>query len=115
MYCSNQCQWLYLWKTRKKSEIEAGSVSDRRTLSKFLTERDGYSCAECGIEDWNGKPLSLDVDHIDGNPANNFPSNLRFLCPNCHRQTDSWGNCAMKREKSNGRRKQNLDPRGTVG
>jgi hypothetical protein len=41
----------------------------------------------CGITDnWNGKPIQLEVDHIDGDWYNNLIDNLRFLCPNCHSQ-----------------------------
>jgi hypothetical protein len=35
-------------------------------------------------------PLTLEVDHIDGDYRNNLISNLRFLCPNCHRQTPNF-------------------------
>lgn len=50
-----------------------------------------YICSECGNDDkYNGKPLTLYLDHIDGNPVNNVLENLRFLCPNCHSQTDTY-------------------------
>lgn len=50
-----------------------------------------YSCALCPIATmWQGKPLSLHVDHIDGDRENNLLSNLRFLCPNCHTQTETY-------------------------
>ena len=35
-------------------------------------------------------PLRLEVDHIDGDYHNNLAENLRFLCPNCHTQTDNF-------------------------
>jgi len=52
-----------------------------------------YMCALCGNPGtWSGKTLSLQVDHIDGDASNNEIANLRFLCPNCHSQTDTYGN-----------------------
>lgn len=39
---------------------------------------------------WNGKPLMLQLDHIDGNHQNHVISNLRFICPNCHSQTETF-------------------------
>jgi len=50
-----------------------------------------YRCRECGNDGtWQGRPLTLDVDHIDGDFLNNQHENLRFLCPNCHRQTPNF-------------------------
>lgn len=50
-----------------------------------------YECAICGNKgEWNGKPLSLQLDHIDGNNRNHTKENLRFLCPNCHSQTSTF-------------------------
>ncbi len=50
-----------------------------------------YKCEGCGNEgEWQGKPLMLQVDHNDGNWNNNTKENLKFMCPNCHTQTEGW-------------------------
>ena len=55
-------------------------------------------CAECSISDsYNGKPLKLQVHHIDGDNTNNMLENLMFLCPNCHSQTKSFTGRKNKR------------------
>ena len=47
-------------------------------------------CEVCGIVDWNGKKLSFELDHIDGDRTNHRIENLRIICPNCHSQTDTF-------------------------
>ena len=42
------------------------------------------------FDEWNGKKLILEIDHVDGIPDNNQHQNLRFICPNCHSQTDTY-------------------------
>lgn len=53
-------------------------------------------CEECGISDWNGRPLTKHLEHIDGDHNNNRIENLRILCPNCHQQTDTFGSKKLK-------------------
>ena len=49
-----------------------------------------YKC-ECGItNEWNGKTINLQMDHINGNRKDHRLENLRWLCPNCHSQTDTF-------------------------
>ncbi len=57
-----------------------------------------YKCLICNLNpEWNGQKLVLQVDHIDGNGLNNCKENLRFLCPNCHSQTSTFGTRNIKR------------------
>lgn len=55
----------------------------RRALQELGVE---YKCSECGIFEWFGKKLTLEIDHVDGQYWNNTRENLQFLCPNCHSQ-----------------------------
>lgn len=65
----------------------------RRGRVKFLAIKMNllkYECQECKIKDWNGKSISLHIDHINGIRNDNRIGNLRLLCPNCHSQTDTY-------------------------
>ena len=70
------------------------STATQKTLREWYIKGSytEYKCSICGQEPfWNGKPLSLILDHIDGNNTNNVLSNLRWVCPNCDRQLDTFG------------------------
>lgn len=67
------------------------SHNDRRLLrKKLVAEGMEYKCLGCGISNWNEAPISLELDHMDGDARNNQIANLRLLCPNCHSQTPTW-------------------------
>ncbi|MEW1865915.1 HNH endonuclease [Streptomyces sp. NPDC088194] len=48
-------------------------------------------CAECGTPPvWQGRPITLEVDHVNGDRTDDRAENLRLLCPNCHAVTPTW-------------------------
>ena len=69
------------------STIPSSRLKKRLISEGYLTEE----CSECGISDeWCGRQLVMQLDHIDGDCLNNTIDNLRLLCPNCHSQTDTF-------------------------
>lgn len=84
-----------------------GQTKPKKSLDKYLKNeatitshklrirllREGifeHKCSNCNLSEWSGKPIPLELDHIDGNNQNNNLSNLRLLCPNCHASTPTY-------------------------
>jgi hypothetical protein len=79
---------------RQKGLKEKVGILRRALLQSGILE----VCVECGQgSTWNSKPLRLQIDHKNGNPLDNRFGNPRFLCPNCHTQTDTFGSANIKR------------------
>ena len=97
-YCSHRCQQERQHKeyVRKwlSGEIPGGSwcgVSDH--VKRWLADTRGNKCEQCGwdkIHPVSGR-VPVQVDHVDGNPYNHRPENLKLLCPNCHSLTPTFG------------------------
>lgn len=70
------------------------STATQATLRKWYIKGNytEYKCSICGQQPfWNGKELSLTLDHIDGDNTNDILTNLRWVCPNCDRQLETFG------------------------
>lgn len=73
--------------------LVAKSVTPRKIVKRLILEHGliDYKCRDCEIEsDWNGKPITLQLEHINGVNDDHRLENLCFLCPNCHSQTATY-------------------------
>lgn len=71
----------------ENSRHSTGCVKKRILKEQLLP----YHCDICKLQEtWMKKLLVLELDHINGNSRDNRIENLRFLCPNCHSQTDTF-------------------------
>jgi|688.fasta_scaffold1112680_1 hypothetical protein len=61
-------------------------------IKKRLIREHNHQCQKCLNTTWNDLPITLELEHIDGNNRNNSKENLMLLCPNCHSQTPTWRN-----------------------
>jgi 5-methylcytosine-specific restriction endonuclease McrA len=104
---------------KAKAAGKIQTKNHRFTIDEMLTEKSPYArphirarllnnsilkqeCSICGISEWLGKPLSFDLDHINGISDDHRLENLRMLCPNCHSQTETYRgrNKKLRKQKS---------------
>lgn len=75
------------------------STASQQTLRRWYQkgEYSEYKCSICGQEPiWQGKDLTLILDHINGNNKDHRLENLRWVCPNCNQQLDTTGHKKMR-------------------
>lgn len=80
------------------------STADQKTLRKYFFEGNyvDYKCSICGQEPiWNGKALTLILDHINGKNHDDRLENLRWVCPNCNQQLDTTNGKNIVKQKKN--------------
>lgn len=105
-YCNNRCQKEYEFKEYINNwkqglhDGKCGKLQTSRHIKRYILEKQNYKCLQCGIESWWDQPITLELDHVDGNSSNNKETNLRCLCPNCHSQTPTY----KAKNKGNGRK-----------
>lgn len=80
------------FKNRVSSESTRYKDSPTTTthIKKKMIRDRGHQCEQCKNDKWLGEPITLELEHIDGNHTNNLDTNLSLLCPNCHSYTKTW-------------------------
>lgn len=90
------------WKIPIEQLLVAGRKGTNRSHLKSRLICEGLKenrCEVCGITEWRGKPLNMELHHVNGNGEDNRLENLQLLCGNCHAQTDNWGGRGRKRKR----------------
>jgi hypothetical protein len=82
----------------KINDVFIYGYKSREVLKRNLVVLRGHSCECCGLQEWNGAKIPLQVHHVNGDCINNTLENLQLLCPNCHAQTDTY--CRKNTKKS---------------
>lgn len=96
------CSYICSRKLRRSNSIQkwlSGNLSGLRGtqisiyVKEWLIEKRGEKCEQCGWKEKNARTgkIPINVEHIDGNYANNHPENLKLLCPSCHSLTPTYG------------------------
>lgn len=65
----------------KKNKWASSDRLKKRLIKEGIKEN---KCEECGLSEWRGKELPLELDHINGDHDDNRLENLKISCPNCH-------------------------------
>jgi hypothetical protein len=88
-FCTKKCYFEYEQRRRVEDWKETGKIG-LRTLRRHLLKIADGRCSKCNLNEWMGKPLGVELEHKDGNSANDSPENVCLLCPNCHSQTETY-------------------------
>lgn len=90
-WCSNACYQAVV-NAKRHHEWKNGGQPWRGTtsLSAAIISVSGRKCNQCQLEEWQGSPIPLEVNHKDGNGGNHAKDNVELLCPNCHAQTPTY-------------------------
>lgn len=70
--------------------LKTSTSSSKIRLALLRSGTRAHRCERCNLTEWNGRPIPLELDHIDGDRTHNQLENLRLLCPNCHALTPTY-------------------------
>ena len=91
VFCSNICRYNYKQEERVKVIKEFNGVGlNARVLKNYKIMTEGHKCTICGNSFWQGKPIPLVLDHINGRASDNNLDNLRLVCGNCDMQLPTY-------------------------
>src|SRR5262245_51517882 len=82
VYCSISCQMQF----KRRVKVEGGTAG-KRALRSYLIECREYRCEVCGLAEWMGKPIQLELDNKDGDLDNNQLDNIKLICLYCKVKT----------------------------
>lgn len=108
-YCDNKCHSSFKNAEKVQLWLSTGSTgkldnSSTPWIKNYILNRQNNRCSHCGLSEWRGLPITLELEHKDGNSQNNVESNLECLCPNCHSQTPTY----KGKNRGNGRHSRRL-------
>jgi 5-methylcytosine-specific restriction endonuclease McrA len=114
-YCSTECSFEGLKDDKKQAyllgEYMGKHLQYRGWARELVESTQGKFCKECNVSEvYNGKPITLQVNHIDGDATHNTLSNVELLCPNCHSQTLTYGSKNNGNSTRTSRRKNFPEP-----
>jgi hypothetical protein len=89
-YCGKECFENHKKLIRLKRFLNGDGNFTQGTIKKCLIELHGLKCSVCGITEWNNQVVPLVADHINGNPLDHDPKNLRLVCGNCNMQLPTF-------------------------
>ena len=78
------------WVINYEKKRGEGYLHSWDTIRKYHFIKQNHTCQVCGLSEWMGKQIPLELHHIDGRRNNNHDDNLQVICPNCHSQTDNY-------------------------
>lgn len=98
----------------EKYLIKGSTITISNLREKLLKEGiKEHKCEnpECGLTEWHGKPIPLQLHHINGDRTDNRLENLQLLCPNCHALTDNYCGRKLKKPKTTKQKPSKIVPK----